>query len=114
MKQINPWIFVILTCLFEVLWVYGFNTAGKLWHWMLVVLVIITDFYFLSKACQYLPTGTVYAVFAAAGTAATALMDYLLFNEPIAPLQWVFMGILITGVIILKLSDNPQTPGGAL
>lgn len=114
MKQLNPWIFVILTSLFELLWVYGFNTAHQFWHWILVGLVIITDFYFLSKACEKLPTGTVYAVFAAAGTTGTALMDYLLFHEPVNPLQWVFIGILILGVVLLKRADKTQTPGGAV
>lgn len=114
MKKVNPWIFVALTCLFELLWVYGFNSASKFWHWALVVLVIVTDFYFLTKACQGLPTGTVYAVFAAVGSAGTALMDWLLFKEAFQPLQLFFIAVLIAGVIILKLSDRPQTPGGAL
>ena len=113
MKQLNPWIFVALTCLFELIWVYGFNTASKGWHWGLVVGVIVLDFYFLTKACQSLPTGTVYAVFAAAGSAGTVLMDRFLFNEPVSAGQLICIAILIGGVVLLKLSDAKQPPGGA-
>lgn len=114
MKKLNPWIFVALTCLFELFWVYGFNTASKGWHWGLVVAVIGADFYFLAKACQSLPTGTVYAVFAAVGSAGTALMDRFLFNQPLSWGQIVCMFLLISGVVIVKLADGKEPSGGAL
>ncbi|WP_019420011.1 DMT family transporter [Paenibacillus sp. OSY-SE] len=76
----KAWIYVFLTCLFELFWVYGFNVATIWWHWAVVGVIIIADFYFLSKGCETLPTGTVYAIFAAAGTVGTALMDIFIFG----------------------------------
>ncbi len=114
MKQLNPWIFVALTCLFELLWVYGFNTAGKGWHWGLVIGVIVLDFYFLTQACQSLPTGTVYAVFAAVGSGGTVVMDWLLFDEALSAGQLVCVAVLISGVVLLKLSDGEPQSGGSL
>lgn len=75
----KAWIYVMFTCLFELFWVFGFNVATTWWHWIIVIAIIITDFYFLSKACETLPTGTVYAIFAAGGTVGTALMDIFIF-----------------------------------
>ena len=63
----RAWIYVVITCVLELLWVFGFNVAHTWWHWALVILIILVDFYFLAKACETLPTGTVYAIFAAAG-----------------------------------------------
>ncbi|TVX91645.1 QacE family quaternary ammonium compound efflux SMR transporter [Paenibacillus agilis] len=100
------WIYVGLTCLFELLWVYGFNVASTVWHWAIVIIIIITDFYLLSKACETLPTGTVYAVFAAAGTVGTALMDIYIFGGEFSVAKGIFMGLLVVGVIALKLADN--------
>lgn len=100
------WIFVILTCLFELFWVFGFNVASTWWHWLLIVLIIIVDFYFLAKACETLPTGTVYAIFAAAGTVGTALMDIYIFEGSFSLVKGFFMSMLVFGVILLKLSDN--------
>ncbi|MFB4212728.1 multidrug efflux SMR transporter [Shouchella sp. JSM 1781072] len=103
------WIFVILTSLFELFWVFGFNVASTWWHWLLIVLIIIVDFYFLAKACETLPTGTVYAIFAAAGTVGTALMDIYIFEGSFSLVKGFFMSMLVFGVILLKLSDNGAT-----
>lgn len=100
------WIFVLLTSLFELLWVFGFNVADTWWHWVIIIAVILIDMQFLSKACETLPTGTVYATFAAAGTVGSALMDILIFNSDFSIAKGLFMGILVIGVIALKLFDN--------
>ncbi|ATO50026.1 DMT family transporter [Brevibacillus laterosporus] len=102
----KAWIYVILTCLFELFWVYAFNVATTWWHWAIVGVIIIADFYLLSKACETLPTGTVYAIFAAAGTVGTALMDIFIFEGLFSLAKGLFMGLLVIGVISLKLADN--------
>ncbi|MCR8997245.1 multidrug efflux SMR transporter [Brevibacillus laterosporus] len=102
----RAWIYVMLTCLFELLWVYAFNVVAAWWHWAIVVVIIIADFYLLSKACETLPTGTVYAIFAAAGTVGTALMDIFIFEGVFSLAKGLFMGLLVIGVISLKLADN--------
>lgn len=44
--------YVILTCLFELLWIYGFSAAENCFHFLLIAIIILTDFYFLEKACE--------------------------------------------------------------
>ncbi|MFD0590959.1 DMT family transporter [Paenibacillus sp. GCM10027627] len=100
------WTYVLLTCLFELFWVYGFSVAAAPWHWGIILVIIMTDFYFLSKACETLPTGTVYAIFAAAGTVGTALMDIFIFGGEFNVAKGIFMGLLVVGVITLKMADN--------
>jgi hypothetical protein len=38
----KAWIYIILTCLFELFWVYGFNVATAWWHWSIVVAIKLT------------------------------------------------------------------------
>lgn len=102
----KAWIYVALTCFFELFWVFGFNTAETWWHWTIILTFIIIDFYFLSKACEELPTGTVYAIFAAVGTVGTALMDVFFFEGTFSRAKIFFMVLLVIGVISLKLADN--------
>lgn len=102
----KAWIYVILTCLFEIFWVFGFNFATNWWHWGLVVIVIIMDLQFFRKACEKLPTGTVYAIFASMGTIGTALMDVYLFNGSLNLGKIFFIMLLIAGVVGLKLADT--------
>lgn len=89
----------------ELLWLYGFNVASDWWHWILIVSIILVDFWFLAKACEGLPTGTVYAVFAAAGTIGTALMDVYLFDGVFTLEKWLFISVIVAGVILLNLAD---------
>ncbi|WP_019243563.1 MULTISPECIES: DMT family transporter [Bacillus] len=102
----KSWLYVILTCIFELLWVFGFNTASTWWHWVIILVIIFTDFHFLAKACENLPTGTVYAIFAGVGTAGTTLMDVFIFGGTFSIGKLFFIVILIAGVIGLKLADN--------
>ncbi|HHY22016.1 MAG TPA: multidrug efflux SMR transporter [Bacilli bacterium] len=111
MQKNKYWLYVALTSLFEMIWIYGFNTAETWWHWLFVVIGIAFDFYFLSKACEGLPTGTVYAIFAAVGAVGTVFMDYFLFGGSIQFSTLFFIGLLFIGVIGLNLADNQSEKG---
>src|SRR5699024_10537778 len=100
------WIYVFLSSLFALFWVFGFNVAQQWWHWAIIAPMIILDFSWLSKACEGLPTGTVYTTFAAAGTFGTALMDVYIFGENVTLYKIIFMCVIVIGVISLNISDN--------
>jgi len=102
----KAWIYVALTSFFELVWIFGFNVASLWWHWIPIVVFIFIDFHFLTKACEQLPTGTVYAIFAAAGTLGTALMDVCLFGEILTFGKIGFMMVLIIGVIGLQVAEG--------
>lgn len=104
----KAWLYVILTCVFELIWVFGFNTAQIWWHWVLIIGVIFIDFYFLSKSCESLPTGTVYAIFAGAGTVGTFLMDVFLFDASFSIGKFLLILVIVAGVVGLKLADNKE------
>lgn len=104
----KSWFFVALTSLVELLWIYGFNVASDWSHWLLIILMILADFWFLYKASEGLPTGTVYAIFAAAGTIGTALMDIFIFGAEFTSSKGLFVSIILLGVIILNLSDYAE------
>ncbi|PIC64435.1 ligand-binding protein SH3 [Sporosarcina sp. P13] len=102
----KAWFYVALTSFFELVWIFGFNTATHWWHWIFIVVFIFIDFHFLSKACEGLPTGTVYAVFAGIGTVGTSLMDVMFFGEHISLGKVFFIFILVIGVAGLKVADG--------
>ncbi|MFZ7943004.1 MULTISPECIES: DMT family transporter [Bacillaceae] len=102
----KAWFYVVLTCLFELMWVYGFNTADTWWKWAIVISIIAIDFHYLPKACVSLPTGTVYAVFSGVGTVGTVLMDVFLFGGNFNLNMLLFIVLIMIGVIGLNLADN--------
>lgn len=102
----KAWGYVALTSFFELVWIYAFNVVSVWWQWIFIIGFIIVDFYFLTKACELLPTGTVYAVFAGVGTLGTSLMDVFLFGEEINLGKIIFIIILVAGVSGLKIADG--------
>jgi quaternary ammonium compound-resistance protein SugE len=54
-------------------------------------------------ALKTLPIGTAYAVWTDIGAAGTALLGTILFGEPAAALRLVSIGLVVAGVVGLKL-----------
>lgn len=104
----RAWLYVFLTSLFELFWIYGFNVASTWWHWGIIIPLIIIDFLFLAKATETLPTGTVYAIFAAAGTVGTALMDIFIFDGHFDFSKGFFIIVIVIGVIALNIADSQE------
>ena len=104
----KKWLYVALTSFFELVWIYGFNVASSWWHWIFIVIFIFIDFHYLTKACQELPTGTVYAIFAGGGTVGTALMDVFFFGGSLSVGKVFFILILVIGVIGLNIADKVE------
>ncbi|MEI3607241.1 SMR family transporter [Pseudogracilibacillus sp. SE30717A] len=102
----KAWVYVALTSFFELVWIFGFNVVNAWWQWIFIIIFILIDFHFLAKACELLPTGTVYAIFAGIGTLGTTLMDIFLFNETINLGKIIFIIILIAGVVGLNIADS--------
>ena len=50
----RSWQYVVLSCLLEITWVFGFNVAVEIWHWGVILILIGIDFYLLTKACEEL------------------------------------------------------------
>ena len=107
----RSWQYVVLSCLLEITWVFGFNVAVEIWHWGVILILIGIDFYLLTKACDELPTGTVYAIFSAVGTVGAVILDTWYFEVPFSMGKIFFIGLLIVGVISLRLADAQEEKG---
>ncbi|QHJ72441.1 QacE family quaternary ammonium compound efflux SMR transporter [Planococcus halotolerans] len=104
------WVKVYIAAFFEVFWVIGLKHAEGFWPWTGTVIAIIISFYLMIMAGRKLPVGTVYAVFVGMGTAGTVIADILLFGEPLQMAKLLLIGILLAGVVGLKLitDDYPE------
>ena len=107
------WGKVLIAALFEVAWVVGLKHADSLGEWLITVVAIAVSFTLLIDAGNKLPVGTVYAVFVGLGTAGTVLSEIVFFNEPISTAKLILVGILLLGVIGLKLVTADAAPEGS-
>lgn len=108
----SNWTKVIIAALFEVAWVIGLKHAHGFMEWTGTILAIAISFYYMIKASQYLPVGTVYAVFVGLGTTGTVLMDIFFFGEPFKASKILLIAILLAGVVGLKIVSGGSRKEG--
>lgn len=83
--------------------------------WLVVVVVgYVLAFTFLAMVLERgMPIGVAYGIWSASGVALTALLAYLLFDEPLTWVMGVGLLAIAAGVLLVELgSDTParQTP----
>jgi len=101
------WIYLIVAGLFETGWAIGLKyTEGfsRPWPSLWTITAMAASFYYLSQALKALPVGTGYAVWTGIGAVGTALLGIFLFNETVAPIRIVSLGLIVLGMIGLKVS----------
>lgn len=62
-------------------------------------------FYSLARALQTLPLGVSYAIWSGVGTAATAIIGWLIYNEQLTRNRRIGLFLIIVGVILLNGAD---------
>jgi quaternary ammonium compound-resistance protein SugE len=104
------WFLLIVAGLLEVGWAIGLKyTEGftRTWPSIGTTLAMIASIVLLGIAMKSLPVGTAYAVWVGIGAVGTVILGIVLFGEPTNTLRLVSVGLIIAGVIGLKLA----TPG---
>lgn len=103
-----PWIYLIIAGLLEICWVIGMKYADgftKLGPSIFTIAALIMSMYMLARAAQTLPLGTAYAVWVGIGSFGAALLGIVLFKEPASALRLVFLAMLLTAIVGLKLTS---------
>ena len=103
----NPWIFVVLAGLLETGWALGLKYSDGFTRPVPSALTIagaIASFWLLSLAMKDLPVGTTYAVWVGIGAVGTAVAAVILFHEPVTLMRVAGIGLIIAGIVALKLA----------
>lgn len=108
------WLYVLLAAIVEIFWVIGLRYSDNALEWAGTAVAIIISFYAIIKACEKLPSGTVYAVFTGSGAAAIVLIDFLFFHAEFSITKLIFIAIIIIGVIGIKMTtvESEESEGG--
>jgi quaternary ammonium compound-resistance protein SugE len=104
---VTPWLLVLLAGLMETGWALGLKYSDGFTRPVPSVLTLIgavASFWLLSLAMKTLPVGTAYAVWVGIGAVGTALLAMALFGEPASPLRIAGIGLILAGIVALKLA----------
>lgn len=109
MSMPGAWLSLVLAGLFEIAWAVGLKySAGfsRPLPTVLTVLAMIASFWFLAQALRTIPLGTGYAVWTGIGAVGTAILGIALFAESAHAARLACIGLIVAGIIGLKLTAN--------
>ena len=100
------WILLFIAGLMEIGWAIGLKYAEGFSRPLPSVLTLgcmIGSIVLLGLALKTLPVGTGYAVWTGIGTVGTAVLGIALFGEPATALRLASIGLIVSGIVGLKL-----------
>lgn len=103
------WFLLVLAGLFEIGWAIGLKyTEGftRLWPTVGTSAAMMISLGLLGVAMKSLPVGTSYAVWVGVGAVGTAILGIMLLGESANPGRLVSLGLIVAGIIGLKLSSG--------
>jgi len=105
----GPWAVLLIAGVLEIVWALGFKYVGDnapLWQHAVVLAALITSLALLTEALKVLPAGTAYAVWTGIGAVGVALIGIAFFREPATVARIVCIGLIVAGILGLKLSSS--------
>jgi quaternary ammonium compound-resistance protein SugE len=104
------WVALIIAGVFEWGWPVGLKLgmtdAGLRWGWIgFAALCMLASGTLLLMAQKTIPMGTAYAVWTAIGAVGPFVLGIYLFAEPATLARWFFVGLIVVGIVGLKLAS---------
>lgn len=102
-----PWFLLLIAGLLEVGWAIGLKyTEGftKPVASVFTLAAMAGSVILLGLAMKSLPVGTSYAVWVGVGAVGTAILGMVLFNEPATLARIGSLGLIVAGIVGLKLA----------
>ena len=102
------WIILVIAGLFEIGWAIGLKyTQGftRLWPTLGTVGAMVISVGLLGVARRELPVGTAYAVWTGIGAVGTVILGIVLFGDPANAPRLVCVGLIVAGILGLKLTS---------
>lgn len=100
------WVVLFVAGVFEIGWAVGLKyTEGltRLWPTVGTAVSLLASMGLLAVALRTLPLGTAYAIWTGIGAMGVAVLGIYLFNDSASPARLACVGLIVAGVIGLKL-----------
>ena len=102
------WLYLLVAGLMEIGWAVGLKyTEGftRLWPSVWTGVALVLSMVLLAAAMRALPLGTAYAIWTGIGAVGTAALGILLFGESASPARLACIGLIVVGLVGLKLTS---------
>lgn len=103
-----PWFILFVAGLLEVVWAVAMKQSNgftRLWPTGIMAVCMIASFWLLAVAMRSLPLGTSYTVWVGIGAVGAFVMGVVVFGEPATPMRVMAAGLILAGIVAMKLSS---------
>lgn len=106
----GAWLWVVVGGVFEAVWASCMKLSDgftDILYDVLFLVFLATSMMFLNVGFKAgLPTGPCYAVWVGTGAVMSVFAGIILFDEAVEPLGWLFVAIIVAGVVGMNLADS--------
>ncbi len=101
------WVYLLIAGLLEVIWAFtmkqslGFTRLG---YTAITLVTMAASFALLSISMKSLPLGTAYTVWTGIGAVGAFTVGILVLGEAATPMRIVAAGMIVGGLVLMKLS----------
>ena len=103
------WIVLVLAGIFEIVWAYSMKLSEgftKLTPSVITLFFMILSFGLLAYAMRILPLGTAYTIWTGIGAVGSFLVGILVLGEPATAMRMLAAVLIISGLVLMKLSSS--------
>ncbi|HRK85322.1 MAG TPA: quaternary ammonium compound efflux SMR transporter SugE [Alcaligenes faecalis] len=102
------WLLLVLAGFFEIIWAYAMKQSdgfSRLVPSVVTIVTMIISFALLSVSMRSLPLGTAYTIWTGIGAVGAFVVGILVLNEAANPMRIAAAVLIISGIILMKLSS---------
>ena len=103
------WVYLTVAGLLEIVWASAMkDSAGfsKLWPTIISLVGMVASMVLLSIAMKTLPLGTAYSVWTGIGAVGAFIFGIVILGEPASVGRIAAAVLIVSGMVLMKLSDN--------
>lgn len=103
------WVYLFAAGVLEVVWAFLMKASAgftRPWPTVGMVVFMIGSFGLLSLSMRTVPLGTAYAIWTGIGAVGAFAVGALVLGEPLTPLRIAGVGLVASGLIVLKLASS--------
>ncbi|MEB2704022.1 SMR family transporter [Citrobacter koseri] len=103
-----PWVYLFVAGLLEVVWAYAMKLSDgftRISYSSITLIAMIASFGLLSVAMKSLPLGTAYTIWTGIGAVGAFVVGISVLGEIASPIRILAAILIISGLILMKLSS---------
>lgn len=102
------WFALLIAGIFEVIWALTMKLSDgftSLYYSIITLIAMIISFGLLAFAMKSLPLGSAYMIWTGIGALGAFVVGIVLFNDPLTLLRVSAALLILTGLVLMKLSS---------